>query len=217
MFCPLCKAEYRPGFTHCNDCDVDLVEALPEDEADAAPPPETEDRAVWSGADQGECSLLCDRLEQAGIPFQVVRQEEGFFYGGAGERLEVRVPEDAAERAQAVLDELTQELADRESGKTEMPELDALELSEDDDDDAEPLERDVHRDPRNWQPEDASEQVWAGDDPEQARMIEVSLREHRIYSRTDVLDDGSQQVLVIPEHQARARAIVREIVEGRPL
>jgi hypothetical protein len=26
MFCPQCKAEYRPGFTHCTDCDVELVE-----------------------------------------------------------------------------------------------------------------------------------------------------------------------------------------------
>jgi hypothetical protein len=25
MFCPQCKAEYRRGFTHCSDCDVDLV------------------------------------------------------------------------------------------------------------------------------------------------------------------------------------------------
>lgn len=28
MFCPLCKAEYREGFTRCNDCDVDLVASL---------------------------------------------------------------------------------------------------------------------------------------------------------------------------------------------
>ena len=25
MFCPQCRVEYRPGFTHCTDCDVDLV------------------------------------------------------------------------------------------------------------------------------------------------------------------------------------------------
>jgi hypothetical protein len=25
MFCPQCKAEYRPGFTRCADCDVELV------------------------------------------------------------------------------------------------------------------------------------------------------------------------------------------------
>lgn len=29
MFCPRCRAEYRPGFTRCADCDVDLVDALP--------------------------------------------------------------------------------------------------------------------------------------------------------------------------------------------
>lgn len=30
-FCPKCKCEYRPGFVRCNDCDVDLVEALSEE------------------------------------------------------------------------------------------------------------------------------------------------------------------------------------------
>ena len=33
MWCPSCGAEYRPGFTRCSDCDVDLV---------AGPPPEPE-------------------------------------------------------------------------------------------------------------------------------------------------------------------------------
>jgi hypothetical protein len=31
MFCPQCKAEYRPGFTRCSDCGVDLVDRLPEE------------------------------------------------------------------------------------------------------------------------------------------------------------------------------------------
>ena len=30
-FCPKCRYEYRPGFVRCNDCDVDLVEALSEE------------------------------------------------------------------------------------------------------------------------------------------------------------------------------------------
>jgi Putative prokaryotic signal transducing protein len=29
MFCPECRIEYREGFTHCSDCDVDLVWQLP--------------------------------------------------------------------------------------------------------------------------------------------------------------------------------------------
>jgi hypothetical protein len=28
MFCPKCKDEFRPGFTRCANCDVDLVENL---------------------------------------------------------------------------------------------------------------------------------------------------------------------------------------------
>jgi hypothetical protein len=29
MFCPVCRVEYRSGFTRCADCDVDLVQELP--------------------------------------------------------------------------------------------------------------------------------------------------------------------------------------------
>jgi hypothetical protein len=29
MFCPNCRAEFRGGFTHCSDCGVALVEAIP--------------------------------------------------------------------------------------------------------------------------------------------------------------------------------------------
>jgi hypothetical protein len=37
MFCPRCRSEYRPGFTHCNDCDVDLVWGLPREEEHGEP------------------------------------------------------------------------------------------------------------------------------------------------------------------------------------
>jgi hypothetical protein len=32
MFCPQCKAEYRPGFTRCSECGVVLVFRLPDEE-----------------------------------------------------------------------------------------------------------------------------------------------------------------------------------------
>ena len=31
MFCPVCKSEYRDGFTKCSDCGVDLVKQLADD------------------------------------------------------------------------------------------------------------------------------------------------------------------------------------------
>ena len=31
MYCPLCHAEYKPEIKHCADCNVTLVEALPEE------------------------------------------------------------------------------------------------------------------------------------------------------------------------------------------
>jgi hypothetical protein len=38
MFCPECGVEYRPGFAHCTDCDVDLVPELSKPEAHVHPP-----------------------------------------------------------------------------------------------------------------------------------------------------------------------------------
>lgn len=35
MFCPQCRVEYRPGFTRCSDCEVDLVSELSESDARA--------------------------------------------------------------------------------------------------------------------------------------------------------------------------------------
>lgn len=37
MFCPRCHSEYRPGFTRCADCDVELVESLTEQKPGSRP------------------------------------------------------------------------------------------------------------------------------------------------------------------------------------
>jgi len=62
MYCPECRAEYREGFTHCADCDVDLVEALPpEDQAEYL-----ESATVFEG-DPNNAELVCATLEGSGI------------------------------------------------------------------------------------------------------------------------------------------------------
>ena len=67
MFCPECKSEYREGFSHCNDCDVDLVAQLPmqsetnDDAGDAGP------AVVFVSADANEAALVQSLLEASGI------------------------------------------------------------------------------------------------------------------------------------------------------
>lgn len=55
MFCPQCKAEYRPGFTRCADCDVELVENYAEAArhplAKSVTLPEKYEARLWRGTD----------------------------------------------------------------------------------------------------------------------------------------------------------------------
>src|SRR5580692_12909350 len=68
MFCPDCKSEYRPGFTHCSDCDVDLVAALPGPQSHASL---SKLKRVWAGKNQERCVELCKKFKAAGISFTV--------------------------------------------------------------------------------------------------------------------------------------------------
>jgi hypothetical protein len=71
-------------------------------------------------------------------------------------------------------------------------------------------------DPHNWNPQDATVEVWSENGDETTWMIEASLRENNLYSRTDVLEDGSRKVFVMPDDEARAREIVHEIKDATP-
>jgi len=63
MFCPLCKAEYRHGFSTCSDCRIPLVAT----EAEAAA---VEVDRLWTGDDRKKFESILDVLLDAGIPFR---------------------------------------------------------------------------------------------------------------------------------------------------
>lgn len=70
MFCPECRDEYRPGFTRCTDCDVDLVEKLPE-------PAETSSPELVTVLETGDQSLIAvakSVFDGAGISY-IARNE----------------------------------------------------------------------------------------------------------------------------------------------
>lgn len=59
-YCPECRSEYRPGFTRCADCDVELVDRLP-----AAPSPEKWSEVFCGGFVQADA--VRGTLEAAGL------------------------------------------------------------------------------------------------------------------------------------------------------
>lgn len=65
MFCPNCGTEYRPGFKRCADCDVDLVDQLPERrDAEAE---KTGPVVVFVTSSTWETDLVKSLLEASGI------------------------------------------------------------------------------------------------------------------------------------------------------
>ena len=75
MFCPKCGAEYREGFTHCPDCDVDLVKELPDRKSQLDVKAASEDNdnktfiAVLSTYNLGDIALIRSILDNEGIEY----------------------------------------------------------------------------------------------------------------------------------------------------
>jgi len=62
VFCPICKAEFRDGFTECSDCHIGLVASYAEAETIGA-------ECLWDGDDRKKCERILDALLTAGIPY----------------------------------------------------------------------------------------------------------------------------------------------------
>ena len=66
MICPICKGEYREGYTMCAECGVPLVEGLPEEES---PNPDIELVAVFETGEPADLLVAKSLLDDAGIEF----------------------------------------------------------------------------------------------------------------------------------------------------
>jgi hypothetical protein len=203
MVCPQCKAEYRPGFSHCSDCEADLVEHLPVRHSALAPSDGSAETRVWSSDEQESCVYVCAGLSAAGIPFKI--NEDGHY--------EIWVPTEFCDKAKAIAEQGCIDFSD--SGEDQR----IMELP----DTAPGTAKHDNRD-ASWCAEDASVEVWSEKTEERAWyepvkglawMIELSLHENGI-GTTDVSQDGFRRILVRPEDEIQAREIVREIESGTP-
>ncbi|MFB3904015.1 MAG: DUF2007 domain-containing protein [Acidobacteriota bacterium] len=129
MICPNCKAEYREGYTICSDCEVPLVERLPEEEQ---PQPEMELVTVFDTGEPADVLVARSILEAEGIEF--FAKDEGvqdlFGAGRLGSgfntmtgQVEIQVRPEDAERARQLLQHLDEgegtEVSDEDSGDEE--------------------------------------------------------------------------------------------------
>ena len=67
MFCPRCRAEYRFGFTRCNECDVKLVYRLPDEPQQEFAEPEAELVTVRTFNNRLDADIAKMTLDAAGI------------------------------------------------------------------------------------------------------------------------------------------------------
>jgi hypothetical protein len=111
MFCPICKAEYRQGFTRCADCDVELVCELPAaaivpiepiDPGDAEEDPFC---SFWKGDDPRIHAELCELLSEKGIPHRTIRRQDHLFNWNTSSAFEIGIPFSQFEKAEAAVKE----------------------------------------------------------------------------------------------------------------
>ena len=86
MFCPVCKLEYRPGFTRCSDCDVPLVESLDGVSVHTNAPQgvaQNPDAAelLWTGTESSISGAIAEALDAANISYHERARDVGVLPG----------------------------------------------------------------------------------------------------------------------------------------
>lgn len=81
MFCPKCESEYRPGFSRCADCGVDLVDHLVEEISSKSTLTDNELVSVLETQDSRLLDKLIAKLESKNIPYLL---QSGTAFDGAG-------------------------------------------------------------------------------------------------------------------------------------
>lgn len=211
MFCPQCRAEYRPGFTRCSDCEVELVEHPPESYHSSLVSSEAQRKRVWFCDERESCVYVCAGLRAAEIPFRVTQRKHQVFWN-VDEHYEIWVPAEFYDKAKAIAEQGCVDFSDSYEDQKIMGLPDAS-----------PGVIGHDNQGRSWRSEDATIEVWCEKMEERtwfeqvkglAWMIELSLCENGIGTRINVSQDGFRRILVRPEDEFQAREIVREIESG---
>jgi hypothetical protein len=210
MICPSCKCEYIRGVTQCADCGVALVDALESPEAN--PAEDVRIVAIWRGNDPAECERVQEALEHAAIPFTVPDSKSPFSFLPTEPTLEIWISDEDRERAKKILLDLEGRVDPDELTPEEIKSLALPESDTPDRDEQASLPPGASD---NWDEDDPVAEIWNGDKEELADTLTACLREIGIGSRK-LSEAGHWRLVVRPEQEARAKEVVREVVEASP-
>ena len=182
--------------------------------------------AFWQGEDARLHAELCSVLDEAAIPHKTAQRRDHLFNLTNYPSFELGVPFSLYEKAEAaVRDAFDLDPADREAVLAlSMPPLlpDASDRIRKLPPMLSPAEQDAIPGPctpgnlPNASSQDATEELWSGDDLALQRMLVAALNENDIPSSHEG-GDGRITVRVTPGDLTRARQILREIIEATPL
>jgi len=210
MFCPSCKCEYIAGVTQCSDCGVPLVDSLSSETAARLQPSGVV--AVWAGNDPAECVAVKDALTKADIPFVDQSSNAYFIFRSMRPKTEICVPFIEEERARKILLGFKGSLDLEELTPEEIASLELPESNSDSPDEEVTLQSGIAED---WDDEEPVSEIWKGDEEHFADTLIACLRENGIASHK-IAEGNHCRLVVRPDEEARAKEIVREVVEARP-
>jgi hypothetical protein len=216
MFCPNCEAEYRPGFSRCSDCDVALVDRLEETDVHTNNPelsgtPEL----LWTGTDAGIRDGIIEALDTANIPYHERGDKVGSLPGWSRQVYAIFTHARDHRAASAALEEVarSRETAPEDSDEAPRNSNAPLQVSpsNDDEDDLSDVPSDYV--PEDFDPDDATAEVWSGQDATTRDNLITCLRGIGIGSATDEFA-GQLRIRVIPSSQKRAQEMIRQIADA---
>jgi hypothetical protein len=237
VFCPICKSEYRAGIRECPDCHAALVEYLPAAGSTSATAASNGMEILWTGTDPEFAGFLTEALDRAELQHTDDAVALGFLPAFPGKVFKISVRTGDGEAAKRVLQNLvngdamypptiTADLARDAATLNPYRSLGRRVFSPPDKRAApfesaglfgsEPVSGPTPDDiVENFNPDQATCEVWSGNDGQMAQNIDACLRGVGIGC---VVSESKENfhVCVEPSAESRAKEIVREIVEQTP-
>ena len=108
MWCPHCKAEYIQGIYRCPECDVDLVDRLPDKEEKQIIDKDAEFVEIMNTYDAGVLTVVKSILDDVGIPYFIKGEHSVYVFSHIYPAW-VLVVKQEAEKAKQLLKDLIQD------------------------------------------------------------------------------------------------------------